>query len=86
MGLFSRTKKLSLRELDDLLREISSFYPRQRDYVRGVFLTYASSGGGISKREVEEAIRELQRESSDTLTHSQVEKVRDVLLAYFENE
>lgn len=78
MGLFSSTKRMSMRELEDILRDVSSLQGSERAYVRGVFSKYDS--GGISKRDVRLAAREMMHDTSDIIGRAEARAIKRALL------
>ena len=80
MGWFSSDKSISHFNLDKLLREISILQPAEREYVKGLLSKYKS--GGISKFEVEKAVRELKFSTSDIIDPAEADAIKDKLLSY----
>lgn len=81
MGLFSSAPKLPFDDLEDILRDIPGLQDREEEYVKGVFARYRA--GGINKREVERAIRELKRDG-DVIGDAQANQIKEALLAYLD--
>jgi hypothetical protein len=80
MGWFSSSSKtIKHRDLDNLLRDLPVLDRAEREYVKGLFFKYKE--GGITKLEVEKAIRELKLNTSDVIDSSEAEAIKDKLLA-----
>lgn len=76
----SSSKRISKFKLDKLLREIRILEQREREYVKGLFSQYAS--GGISKLEVQEAIRRMKFDKSDNIDTHEAEAIKQKLLEF----
>lgn len=74
-----------MSELEDILRDVTSLLPRERDYVLGVFSQYRS-GSGLSKREIQLAIKEMKRNGSDHISYNEANNIRDALLEALDRE
>ncbi len=80
MGWFSNNKTLSFVNLDKLFKEIIILQPAEREHVKGLFTKYQS--GGISRVEVEKAVREMKFNTSDIIDTTEAEVIKDKLLSY----
>lgn len=78
MGFFSSAKKISFNDLEGILRDVTSLSTSEREYVRGVFSQYRSTG--ITKRSIELATQEMKRNGSDNIGRSEAGQVQDALL------
>lgn len=74
-----------MSQLEDILRDVTSLMPRERDYVLGVFSQYRS-GSGLSKREILLAVKEMKRNGSDHISQSEANNIRYALLEALEAE
>lgn len=83
MAWFSSGKKIPHDELDDILRDIPGLQMNEQEYVKGVFARYRA--GGISRTEVERAIRELKRDG-DLIGDNEAKHIKEVLFAYLDRE
>lgn len=81
MGWFSSGKRVTRKELEQILRDTPALNAVEREYVKGVFAKYLSSG--ISKEEAERAIRELKLSLGDTVDRYEAEHLRERLLRLF---
>lgn len=77
----NNSKSISKEKLEKLLREISALSPEEREYIKAIFSKYQTNG--ISKGEVEQAISRLKMNYSDNLDSSEVEKIKQKLLSFF---
>ena len=80
MGWFSSDKSISHFNLDKLLKEILILQPTEREYVKGLFTKYQA--GGVSKFEVEKAVREMKFNTSDIIDPAEADAIREKLLSY----
>ncbi|MFH1867017.1 MAG: hypothetical protein ABIJ81_02950 [Patescibacteria group bacterium] len=80
MGWFSSSKTLSVSALEKLLKEITILQPAEREYVKGLFTKYQT--GGISKIEVEKAVKEMKFNTADIIDTTEAEAIKDKLLSY----
>ncbi len=74
-------KKLQLKRMDAMLREIAALSPDEREYVKATFGKYLADG--VTKEEAERAIRELKLNLQDSLDPDEVERVRMKILSFF---
>ncbi len=78
MGWFSNDPKtVKLDQLDDILEDIPSLDRVEREYVKGVFTRFRY--GNISKSDVEKAIQEIRRDTSDVIDPAEAEAIRKKL-------
>ncbi|MFA4936962.1 MAG: hypothetical protein WC575_01525 [Patescibacteria group bacterium] len=80
MGWFSNDKTLSALELEKFLHQIPILQQAEREYVKGLFTKYRT--GGISKMEVEKAVREMKFNTTDIIDITETEAIKDKLLSY----
>lgn len=80
MGIFSSSQKtLTTRSVDDILKRVKSLDALERAYIKGLFVQYKANG--ISKLEVEEAVKDMIRDTSDEIDPKEAAETRDALLA-----
>ena len=84
MGLFSSTKVIYPKKLEELLRQVEILDTGEREYVKEAMGKYMT--GGLSKHEAEKALREMAQSSSDVIDRQEVEAIRQKLLEYFEGK
>ena len=72
---------LTKQSLDHLLHEIDILSAEEREYVKAVFGKYMSDG--VSKREAEQAIHQLQINQRDGLSPEEVARIKETILEYF---
>ena len=77
---FTSSRKLTLREVDKILRKIKSIDAFGREYIKGIFRQYES--GGITQREVAEAVRDMRTNSMDQIDRQEAEAVEAELLKF----
>jgi len=72
--------------LDDILREVhsSTLKAPHKAYIKGLFDQHAS--GGISKKEVHKAIRQLKTDLHDNIDRHTAAKVEKALLSHLGGE
>ncbi len=82
MGWFS--KKIKYYQLRKILRKIptSILDPEERGFVLGLFWKYKS--GGITKQEVEKAIKEMKWGGADPIDQYEAKKIYEELIKYFD--
>ena len=80
MAWFTSSKKLTIKQIDKLLKKIRSIDSFEREYVKGLFRQYES--GGITKREVELAVRDMRLNTSDQIDRQEAEKIKAELLEF----
>lgn len=80
MGIFSSQKTLKMKDLEKILKRIRSIDSLEREYVKGLFRQYES--GGITKKEVEEAIEEMRTNHSDSVDPQEAKKIEQALLEF----
>ena len=80
MSWFSNDKILSPQQLDNLLKQIPILQQAECEYVKGLFTKYKA--GGISRLEVEKAVREMRFNTSDIIDTTEAEAVKNKLLSY----
>lgn len=78
MGLFSSSKGLTQAKIERALSKISIINAQERAYILGLFANYRH--GGISKQEIEKAVKELKVNTSDHIDRNEAEAVRKALL------
>lgn len=79
---FTSSKKLTLRQVDKLLRQIKSIDSFEREYVKGLFRQYES--GGITAKEVEETVRDMRINTSDQIDRQEAEKIKMELINFLD--
>ncbi len=82
MPWFSNDKILSSQQLDNLLKQIPILQQAEREYVKGLFTKYKA--GGISKLEVEKAVREMKFNTTDIIDTMEAESIKNKLLSFLE--
>ena len=80
MGWFSNDKSLPIEQLDKLLKQIPILQQAEREYVKGLFTKYKA--GGISKVEIEKAVREMKFLTSDVIDSAEAEAIKVKLISY----
>lgn len=86
MGIFDllfpdSSKKIYREDFKRALRQIAELSERERAYAEKAFSSDLSDG--LSEFEVKERCRNLMHKSGDNLEPSEVEKIREKLLKYF---
>ncbi len=85
MGIFdllgASSKKIYREKFRKALQKISELSDKERAYVEEVFKE--ELGGGLSKFEIEERCRRLKHKAGDILESSEVRKIKEKLLEYF---
>lgn len=76
---FSSSKSIKQQDLDKLLQDLPILDKAEREYIKGVFTKYQA--GGISRQEVEKAIRELKLNTADIIDPVEAEAVKNKLLS-----
>ena len=87
MGLFGPSSKklhLSSRELRKLLDRVPGLDNKEEEHVLQLLQRYRS--GGISKSELEEAVRKLQYDRDDPIGRDEAEKIQAELLKGLEEK
>jgi hypothetical protein len=79
---FTSSKNLTIKQIDKLLRQIKSIDSFEREYIKGLFRQYES--GGITSREVEEAVRDMRLNTSDQIDRQEAKAVKEKLLKFLE--
>jgi len=87
MGLFDlvfpdSSKKIYSKDFNKALQQISALSPKERAYVKEVFKDDLK--GGLSKFEIQKRCSQLMHKAGDSLESSEVRKIREKLLKYFE--
>ena len=87
MGIFDlifpdTNKKIYQDDFKKALRRISELSNEEKDYVERSFSDELK--GGLSKFEIKERCRKLMHKTDDSLEPSEVEKVKNKLLKYFD--
>ncbi len=86
MGIFdllgASSKKIYRKDFNKALHQISALSPKEKAYIKEVFKS--SLGGGLSKFEIKKRCGQLMHKTGDLLEPSEVKKIRDKLLKYFE--
>lgn len=86
MGIFDllggSDKKIYSRDFYKALWQISELSPKERAYISEAFKEHLKDG--LSKFEIQKICSELMHKPGDLLEPSEVEKVREKLLKYFE--
>ena len=80
MGWFSNDKFLPIEQLDKLLKQIPILQQAEREYVKGLFTKYKT--GGISKLDVEKAVREMKFNTVDIIDINEAESIKEKLLSF----
>ena len=79
-GFFNRhgaTRKVFPERLARRMRRVKYLKPYQREYVTRLMERYHSSTSkGITKKEFEQGLKELETNKRDRITHRDVEKIR----------
>lgn len=81
MGWFSSGKRVTRKQLEQILRDTTVLSQAEREYVKGVFTKYLSDG--ISKEEAERAVRELKLQTGDVIDPHEADELRSRLLQLF---
>ncbi len=76
---FSSPKTLTSRSIDNILKRIKSLDAVERAYIKGLFVQYKANG--VSKLEVEEAVRDMIKDTSDNIDPKEAEEIREALFA-----
>lgn len=86
MGLFGSSKRLHLnsRELRNLLDRVPGLDNEEEEDVLAKLEQYRS--GGLSRGEIERAVRELKYDREDSVARDEAERVKEALLAALEEE
>jgi len=86
MGIFdlfgASSKKIYSRDFRKALRKTSVLSTKERKYVEQAFKDRLS--GGLSAYEIKKKCRELKHKPGDPLEASEVKKIKEKLLKYFE--
>ena len=77
MGFFSSPKKIKKDDFNKSLKEIKELSDKERSYVEGVFQKPLRDG--ISKQELKDEIRVLERNTGDRLDSSEVKRLKEKL-------
>jgi hypothetical protein len=79
MGFFfsDSADKIQHKDLDKHLSKIDGLRQHEREYVKGLFNEHKSSG--ITKIEIDKAIRELKSNTSDGIDPQKAERIQDAL-------
>lgn len=86
MGIFdllgTSSKKISHKDFNKALYQISALSPKEKAYVKEAFKEELKDG--LSKFEIKKRCSQLMHKTGDILEPLEVEKIRDKLLKYFE--
>ncbi len=82
MGLFDSRPKIYSKDFHKALRGVSGLTSQERDYLEKAFENALK--GGLSKSEIERKCRKLRHKTGDPLNPSEVRKVEEELLKYFD--
>lgn len=74
-------KSLGRERLNNLLNQISSLSPEEKEYVKNIFAKYQTNG--ISRSEAERAIRQLKMNYSDSIDSFEMQKIKEKILGFF---
>ena len=80
---FSSGKRIKRKEFERILRDTPSLGVAEREYVKGVFAQYLSSGS-ISKDEAKRAIHALKTQMADVISRYEADELQSRLLRMFE--
>jgi hypothetical protein len=80
LNLFSSSSKIYPEKFKQVLHRISVLDRAEREYVKKVFQQYYS--GGISKFEVEKAVREMKLNTHDNIEKTEADAIKRELLKY----
>lgn len=85
MGIFfSEVDGIDYPHLKKLLGEIPHLDSGEREYVLGVLDQYEQ--GGVTKGELEKAVRNLKLDSNDTIDAFEAEAIKKKLMSFFEEK
>lgn len=82
MVLFDYSKKVYRDDFRKALRRIPELSDKERAYVEKAFS--GALGGGLSEFEIKSRCSQLMHKTGDLLEPSEVRKIREKLLKYFE--
>jgi hypothetical protein len=82
LGIEGSSKKIYRDKFRKALRKILELSDKEREYAEEAFKEELS--GGLSKFEIKERCRKLKHKAGDLLESSEVRKIKEKLLKYFE--
>jgi len=79
----SSSHSIKPHDLDKILRQAKYLQPTEREYVKGLVTSYKS--GGITRREVDKAVRQLKQDTGDHIDRKEAMEVHKLLMDHLDH-